>query len=222
MPTWLLVQCIQTVPQSLHQCSVHHSHWTLHMCHTAAHCNYNGVCSKHGVCRCRPQWRGVSCDQLNLLPMRKSRPLGYRGVNSSTGDSITSWGGSVVHGDDGLWHMFAAEIAGSCGMNVWLSNSRVIHATSPDPTVEPFERRSVVAPVFAHEPIAARAPTGEYVLWYTAVLPPGKLPGGSVRGALRATRCPAAARTRHATPQSTFPRTWFSPRRRPGRGRTRS
>ena len=82
----------------------------------------------------------------------------------------------MVIDDDGIYHMYAAEIAGSCGMNVWLSNSRVVHATSADPTKEPFVRREVVAPVFAHEPIAARAPTGEYVLWYTAVLPPGKLP----------------------------------------------
>jgi len=61
-------------------------------------------------------------------------------------------------------------------MNVWLSNSRVVHATSKDPASEPFLRQGVVAPVFAHEPIAQRAPTGEYVVWYTAVLPAGKLP----------------------------------------------
>lgn len=53
-------------------------------------------------------------------------------------------------------------------MNVWLSNSQVIHATSSDPLTQPFERQGVVAGVFSHEPIAARAPTGETVVWYTA------------------------------------------------------
>ena len=150
-----------------------------------ANAHTNTAANANGTCRCDPQWRGPACDVLNLLPADKAKPLGYRGANTSSASSsaggpspspITSWGGSVVAGDDGLFHMYAAEIAGGCGMNVWLSNSRVIHATSTDPVNEPFVRQGVVADVFAHEPIAARAPTGEYVVWYTAVLPPGKLP----------------------------------------------
>jgi hypothetical protein len=92
-------------------------------CTDDSDCNYNGVCASSS-CRCDPAWLGPACDRLNLQPAQKSEPLGYRGVNSSSGYPITSWGGSVIHGDDGLWHMYAAEIAGSCGMNVWLSNSR--------------------------------------------------------------------------------------------------
>ena len=136
-------------------------------CVSDAGCNYNGVCDlAQGNCRCNPQWHGMQCDELSLQPLNKSIPLGYHGTNTSNNDSkITSWGGSVVAGDDGLYHMYAAEIAGSCGMNVWLSNSRVIHATSADPATQPFKRQGVVAEVFAHEPIAARAPTGEYVVW---------------------------------------------------------
>lgn len=40
----------------------------------------------------------------------------------------------------------------------------------------------MVQDVFAHEPIAARAPTGEYVLYFTAVLEPSPLPvqGGAM------------------------------------------
>jgi hypothetical protein len=72
--------------------------------------------------------------------------------------------------------MYAAQIEGHCGMNVWLSNSQVVHLTSRDPTTTPFIFADVVAPVFAHEPIAVRSPTGEFVVFYTAVLPPGKLP----------------------------------------------
>lgn len=79
---------------------------------------------------------------------------------------------SVVRGDDGVYHMYAAEIYGFCGMNVWLANSIVIHASSPDPATQPFTRHNQVHGVFSHEPAVARAPTGEYVVFFTAAAPP--------------------------------------------------
>lgn len=155
-------------------------------CSTEKDCNYNGKCaSQTSGCTCTPQWRGAACDELSLLPASHSDPLGYRGHHTK-GGRVTSWGGSVIIGDDGEYHMYAAQIEGNCGMNVWLSNSRVIHATSPDPATTPFtfsdSPSDVVAPRFAHEPIAVRAPTGEYVVYYTAVLPPGKLPVNGPHG----------------------------------------
>ena len=145
-------------------------------CADDAGCNYNGACDTvSGACRCEPQWKGPRCNQLNLLPARSDRPLGYRGRDSN-GTRVTSWGGSTVIGDDGTYWMYAAEITHGCGMNVWLSNSRVIVASSPDPASVPFTRRAVLAPAFAHEPIAQRAPTGEFVVFYTAANPPPTLP----------------------------------------------
>eukprot|EP00755_Sulcionema_specki_P006090 Sspe_Gene.34507::Locus_16771_Transcript_1_1_Confidence_1.000_Length_1291::g.34507::m.34507 len=82
--------------------------------------------------------------------------------------------------------MYAAEIADNCGMNVWLANSRVIHASSPDPLTVPFTKQGVVQGVFSHEPVAARAPTGEYVVYYTAVFPINHPP---VKGGQRCTGC---------------------------------
>jgi hypothetical protein len=151
-------------------------------CADDAGCNYNGVCTESGSCHCAAAFQGATCSQLSLEPTPSH--LGYHGTNAA--GRVTSWGGSVVAGDDGLFHMYAAEITGNCGMNVWLSNSQVIHATSPDPTTQPFTRVGVVAGVFAHEPIAARAPTGEYVVWYTAVLPPLLPP---VKGGQRCQNC---------------------------------
>jgi hypothetical protein len=152
-----------------------------------AECNYNGRCLPRdgraaSSCLCDAAWRGQACDELALEASDAS--LGYQG--RSEGQNVTSWGGSVVVADDGTFHMYAAEITGHCGMNVWLSNSQVIHASSPDPRTVPFERVGVVAPVFAHEPIAARAPTGEFVVYYTAVPPPLPLP---VKGGLTCTNC---------------------------------
>ena len=102
-------------------------------------CNYNGACDG-GVCRCSQGWDGDHCDMLRLLPTRPE--LGYQPVQN--GMTASSWGGSVVQGPDGLFHMFAAEFVNNCGLNTWLSNSVVVHATSPDPLTVPFERRSVV------------------------------------------------------------------------------
>ena len=48
-------------------------------------------------------WRrtGDSCDALDLVPSR--RGLGYHAVDGA--NSTSTWGGSVVRGDDGSWHM---------------------------------------------------------------------------------------------------------------------
>ena len=78
-------------------------------------CNFNGRCSalqvapadiKDGVpsCLCDAAWRGAACDELALEVTDAS--LGYQG--HSGGQNITSWGGSVVAGDDGTYHMYAA------------------------------------------------------------------------------------------------------------------
>ena len=143
---------------------------------SCAACSWNGACLPNGTCACDAPWTGAGCDVLDLLPLTaSSEALGYQG-SSSSGELISSWGGSVILGDDGLYHMYAAEMGGFCGINVWLSNSIVVHATSADPLTVPFSRRSVVQGAFAHEPIAARAPTGEYVVFFSAVLPPEPLP----------------------------------------------
>ena len=55
---------------------------------------------------------------------------------------------------------YAAEMVGDCGINVWLSNSRVVHAVSTDMATSPFIYAGEVHGVFSHEPIAKRAPTG--------------------------------------------------------------
>lgn len=153
-------------------------------CRTRADCSMNGECDSSGVCRCTAAWTGSACDALNLVPSPKT--LGYHAVDAASRNKTASWGGSIVYDDDGSAHMYAAEITGSCGMNVWLSNSRVIHAESPDPTTTPFTFAGEVAGVFSHEPIARRAPTGEYVVWFTAVLPPALPP---VNGGKECTGC---------------------------------
>ena len=56
-----------------------------------------------------------------------------------------------------------------------MQNSEVWHATSTSP-YGPFKPQGVAIPAEAHEPIVARAPTGEYVMWFSSgVQGPGGL-----------------------------------------------
>ena len=132
-------------------------------CSSAADCSFNGKCAQSGSCSCYPQWMGKHCGQLRLIPTARDAGLQSRDARGR----VSSWGGSVVRGDDGLYHMYAAEMTHHCGIVVWLSNSQIRHAVATRAD-GPFEARDLAEPVWGHEPTAARAPTGEYVLFWTA------------------------------------------------------
>jgi hypothetical protein len=109
--------------------------------------------------------------------------IGYK-HRDSDGQRVSSWGGSVLYdANDGKYHMWAAEMSEHTGIKAWITNSRVVHAVADAPTSSstssslPFDfvRKEVVQPVFAHEPTVARAPKGEYVMWYTTNY--GEAPG---------------------------------------------
>ena len=133
-------------------------------CRTDDDCSLNGKCSS-GKCTCRPAWTGLRCESLNLLPpMRKS---GYRGVDG--GHNTSSWGGAVLKGHDGQYHMWAAEMTEHCGIGTWQQNSRIIHATSTTPGGS-YTRKDVTWEVFSHEPEVVPGPNGEFVMYFTADL----------------------------------------------------
>ena len=140
-------------------------------CSGKADCSYNGKCgggktAKNRICECFPQWMGKNCGQLALMPTARDA-----GLQTKDGRGrVSSWGGSVVRGDDGKYHMYAAEMTNDCGIVVWLSNSRIRHAVSSAGPDGPYEAHDVAEGLWGHEPTAARAPTGEYVLYWTADL----------------------------------------------------
>ena len=49
----------------------------------------------------------------------------------------------------------------------WVTNSIVVHAVSKGGPEWRFRRQSEVKGLFTHEPIVARAPTGEWVVYVT-------------------------------------------------------
>ena len=43
------------------------------------------------------------------------------------------WGGSVLKGDDNLYHMFVTKFLNNCGLSSWEYNSVIVHAVSKHP-----------------------------------------------------------------------------------------
>ena len=68
--------------------------------------------------------------------------------------------------NDGRWHMWASVIAEHCGMEVWFRNSKISHASS-DKADGIYQQAEDVFGVFSHEPNVVRAPTGEFVMFFT-------------------------------------------------------
>ena len=107
-------------------------------------CSYNGACSAAGACLCDAGWQGTACEQLRLLP-----PTNGSGLDQLHGPNATStWGGAVLRGDDGTYHMWASEMSRSCGIHRWLSNSVIVHATAPRPH-GPFTRQEQLFGLFS-------------------------------------------------------------------------
>eukprot|EP01052_Picozoa_sp_SAG31_P015354 SAG31_NODE_984_length_10552_cov_4.679231_13_plen_438_part_00 len=130
-------------------------------CHTDFDCSFNGKCSA-GLCVCSPAWTGSYCHELNFLPANNRTGLNQLQIEPP----ISHWGAAVLLGDDDLYHMYASEIVNSCGVHAWCSNSQIVHATSPT-AAGLYTRKEVIFKVFSHEPQVVRAPTGEYVMYFT-------------------------------------------------------
>jgi len=131
-------------------------------------CSYNGK-NAGGVCACAPQWKGPHCASLNVVPT--DRLAGLHGAqpddpskNETQQPEHSYWGGSTLF-FGGQWHAWNAEITSSCGIWAWGSNSQIVYSTS-DTATGTYRRQSVVFPAFAHEPTVARAPTGEFVMYF--------------------------------------------------------
>ena len=97
------------------------------------------------------------------------------------------WCGSAIAGDDGLYHLFASRWPRGLTFSPhWLTNSEVVHATSPAPE-GPYDFRDVVLPPrgaehwdgrMTHNPTIHRAPgmDGPFLLYYTGTTYEGETP----------------------------------------------
>lgn len=94
-------------------------------CTTAQDCSLGGACVE-GKCSCYSTWTGENCSVLNL-----GAGTNIKAFNRP--DNESSWGGSVIRGADGMYHMFAADMTHHCGLNSWESNSAIRHLVSETP-----------------------------------------------------------------------------------------
>ena len=141
-------------------------HWAPSSCGTDADCSYNGVCGADARCDCAPAWRGDRCQTLALLPTTQGAGLRSRDQGTNT----SSWGGAVLLDPaTGLQHMWASEMLAHCGIETWTTNSHVVHATSIDGVT--FHRMNETLAAFSHEPNVVRAPSGEWVMYWTGAAP---------------------------------------------------
>ena len=102
-------------------------------CSSDADCNYNGVCSEGGQCQCEPQFKGTTCGVFNFVPLDLNQGTGLRTIDTTNGEQVSSWGGSVHLADDGRYHMWAAEMTNGVGIKAWITNSQVVHAVADEP-----------------------------------------------------------------------------------------
>lgn len=149
-------------------------------CATAMDCNLGGLCDG-GACRCFPQWTRPDCGAIHLLP--NEGPSGFYHRDAS------SWGGSIVRGGDGLFHMFVSRITYECGIRSWYPNSEVVHAVSEVGT-GPYAYADTVVGRFAHNPTAHRV-GDRYALFHTGC----GAGGARVRGCARGTTPPEMLKT---------------------------
>eukprot|EP00040_Diaphanoeca_grandis_P015747 m.80694 g.80694 ORF g.80694 m.80694 type:complete len:429 (-) comp25339_c0_seq3:104-1390(-) len=119
---------------------------TVGACSDDLGCSLNGGCY-NGVCACTAPWTGSDCSVLEILPSDEKGGAIY-GVSPN----VSSWGGNIVVGKDGKFHLFVSEFAGKdCGMVSWLTNSQITHATS-DTIDGTYTKADVAVGSFAHNP----------------------------------------------------------------------
>lgn len=134
------------------------------VCKNDLDCSLNGACV-NGACLCDPAWAGERCTELQLLPADLHE--GYNRLAPSHGcGSVSSWGASQLHGEDGVYHTFVEEITGGCGIDAYESNEQIIHATSPTPE-GPWQRQGPILGPVAVCPHAVRSPEGLWLVFHT-------------------------------------------------------
>jgi len=126
-------------------------------------CNLGGRCNlETEECNCSTEWTGEDCGIFDLLPAELDN--GFQPVNSS------SWGGKIIKGASGEYHLYAAKMDGNCGLHSWRDNSMVAHAVSKTKPTGPYFEVDTVVDTFSHNPTAEHFPDNwieeQYIMWH--------------------------------------------------------
>jgi len=135
-------------------------------CSSDHDCSLNGECTAvHGnkqVCICDAPWTGDSCQTLAVLPVNSSTHPGAAAYGFAP--NVSSWGGSILRGQDGRHHMYVAQMKQG-GLIGWGTVSECIHAVSDAPS-GPFMRRDVVLSNECHGPVVIPDPVTQSLLMF--------------------------------------------------------
>jgi hypothetical protein len=124
-------------------------------------CQLNGVCTD-GSCVCDAAWTGEFCTFFDATPVQAAA---FSRTNAS------SWGGSVFWSDcDAQYHLYVSDMTGGCGLNVWASGSRILHAIAPKP-MGPFTPvgtvgNGIALPPETHNPAVIYTPDDQILLFH--------------------------------------------------------
>jgi len=142
------------------------------ICTADLDCSLNGVCVG-GACKCDRPWTDSAdgsegCSVLDILPHPNDYVPAYGGPRTSTSyhkQNLTSWGGNILLGDDGKYHLWVSAMDGGGGLGVWTHGSRIDHAVADDP-MGVFELVDTALPKEAHNASPLRAPNNSYLLFH--------------------------------------------------------
>lgn len=162
-------------------------------CSSASDCFLNGDC-ENGLCVCDPAWNGSAvCNVMSFEELDKDNMPGYvrmffvnlllaKKVQEDFcshacltlefgcryyNQSQASWGGFPIENDHGGFDLVHAQMANSCPLGSWKTNSIVGLSHSTTGNVEgPYEFAETILPHFAHNPTIRRAPNGTYVVFF--------------------------------------------------------
>jgi len=116
-------------------------------CESDLDCNLGGICNEvTQSCECAKEWTGDDCGTLALLPAEVD--------NGFQPPTYSSWGGKIISGTSGEYHMYAALMRGKCGLTTWRDTSEIVHAVSYYKPTGPYyavPSAEVVRP-FTHNP----------------------------------------------------------------------
>ena len=148
-------------------------------CKTDLDCSLNGACDvETGACACDPPWiHGASgreaCNVFDVLPHPDDYVPAYGsdstkrtafGPQNSSG-MVTSWGGNIIQGDDGRYHMWVSAMGEGHGLSGWGAISQIDHAVAADP-MNQFKKVNVALEKEAHNASPLRAKNGSFLLFH--------------------------------------------------------
>eukprot|EP00937_MAST-01D_sp_MAST-1D-sp2_P004368 g4368.t1 len=221
-----VVDASQWAPTAAHGAVVGRLTWPPAACASAADCSHNGRCGADHLCACDAAWRGDRCQTLALLPTARGAGLrlvdGGRNTSTWGGSAVLDPATGLLHmwssemlGHCGIdsWttnshviHAVSTDGGRTFQRRATKHNGTLAAAAargspSPPPLQPPpgagtDPDPSEVWPAFSHEPNVVRAPTGEWVMYWTA-LDAGVAPAAVCRACTDG-NTPAEAQCAHA------------------------